>query len=118
MSKPNTSFKTQSPQEFNPVERWKKDLAAHELAKIEELIGETLTELGYRLASPETHHSGLGLVGQKFVYHSFFEVKLWAKNSAVIRAIRPALSSEEIDEIVIVDENGPEKIRQLNVEAR
>ena len=118
VSKPNTSFKTQSPQEFNPVERWKKDLAAHELAKIEGLIGETLTELGYRLASPETRHSGLGLVGKKFVYQSFFEAKLWAKNSAVIGAIRPALSSEEIDEIVIVDENGPEKIRHLNVEAR
>ena len=117
VSQPNTSFKTQSPQEFNPVERWKKDLTADEVAKIEELIGETLIELGYGLANLETRHSWPGLVGEKFVYHSFFEAKLWAKNSAVIRAIRPALSSEEIDEIVVVDENGPEKVRQLTVEA-
>jgi hypothetical protein len=70
------------------------------------------------LASTERHRSGLELAGKKFVYHSFFEAKLWAKNSAVVRAIRPALTSEEIDEIVIVDDNGPEKVRHLSVESR
>jgi hypothetical protein len=113
VSKPNTSFKTQSPLEFNPVERWKKDLAAEELAKIEALIGKTLIELGYPVASTERQRSGLKFAAKKFVYYSFFEAKLWAKNSAVIRAIRPALTSEEIDEIVIVDDNGQEKTRHL-----
>jgi Sulfotransferase family len=118
VSKPNTSFKTQSRQEFNPVERWKKDLTGKELATIEELIGETLSELGYSLASRERRRRGLGSVSKKFVYQSFFEAKLWAKNSAIIRAIRPKLTSAEIDRIVVVDDNGPEKIRHLTIEAR
>ena len=43
-------------------------------------------------------------------YQFFFEAKLWAKNSAIIREIRSEMTSEEIDEIVIVDDLAPEKL--------
>ena len=117
VSKPNTSFEVESANNFNPIRRWKQQLTPMEVTDIEELVGETLAELGYTPSSSSGRgrHSEFAW-SRKLAYRFFFEAKLWAKNSAVIRAMRPKLTSEEIDKIVIADETGPEKIRHLSVE--
>ena len=72
VSKPNTSFQAESAEEFNPVERWKQQFSPGEVADIEGLVGETLAELGYTLATPGTaRFSEIGRARKKLAYHLF-----------------------------------------------
>ena len=88
-----------------------------EVADIEGLVGETLAELGYTLATPGTaRFSEIGRARKKLAYHFFFKAKLWVKQSAVLRALCPDFTSQQIDRVVIADENGPEKVRHLSVQ--
>ena len=80
VSEPNTSF--QSDGTFNPVGRWKEKFPAEELKKFEGLIGPTLEELGYELA---TKDYGLAdrasLKRMRSVYRNYFDSKLWLKSN-------------------------------------
>src|SRR5438270_5123518 len=117
VSKPNTSFQAASAEEFNPVGRWRQQFSRAEIAEIEGLIGETLAELGYALAtSGVAQYSKIVRARKKMAYHLFFNAKLWAKKSAVLRALRPDFTSQQIDGVVIADEKGPEKIRHLSAQ--
>jgi Sulfotransferase family len=81
VTKPNTSFDEESRAgEFSPVERWKSRLATLDLARIEALIGGTLEELGYRLASPDGQvNQRRELRRMRATYRSYFESRLWLK---------------------------------------
>ena len=117
VSKPNTSFQAESTEEFNPVERWRQQFSPGEIAEIEGLVGETLAELGYTLATDGAAQcSKIVRARKKLAYHLFFNAKLWAKKSAVLRALRPDFTSQQIDGVVIADEKGPEKVRHLTVQ--
>lgn len=78
VSEPNTSF--ESGAGFNPVGRWREKFPHEELKKFEGLIGTTLEELGYPLATKE---SGLvdsaELKRMRRIYRAYFESKLWLK---------------------------------------
>ena len=114
VARPNTSFAISSQRDFNPVGRWKKGLSTTQLTKIEGLVGRTLSELGYELAPPGRNGRNRAnhLAWNRLIYRQFFELKHLYKTSPVLRALRPALSSEQVDQIVIVDDHAdPRKWR-------
>ena len=109
VTKPNTSFRTSDPNtHFNPVGRWKTSFSEAEVEHFEALVGKTLRELGYSLATPESARSEtLSLKSTRLLHRSFFAGKLWFKNNSLIRALRPVLTSSEIDEGVLADDAPP-----------
>jgi len=115
VARPNTSFRAQGPGEFNPVARWKRQLSPAQLTKIEGLVGRTLTDLGYELATRgEAACNKLELAWTRMVYRLFFELKLQLKKNRFLLALRPKLTSQEVDRIVVVDDSAP--ARALNVQ--
>jgi hypothetical protein len=113
VARPNTSFSARR-RDFNPIARWKQQLAPDQLTRIEGLVGNTLSELGYELATP-----GRGacnrtqLAWNRMVYRRFFDLKLHSKKSRVLRALRPALTSEQVDQIVVVDDRAATPARRI-----
>jgi hypothetical protein len=78
VSEPNTSF--ESGANFNPVGRWKDKFPPEQLKRFEGLIGATLEELGYPLA---TKDSGMAnnaeLKRMRSLYRKYLDSKLWLK---------------------------------------
>jgi Sulfotransferase family len=78
VSEPNTSFHDSGT--FNPIGRWKEKFPPEQLKLFEGLIGSTLEELGYELA---TKGSGLEnsseLKRLRTMYRAYFNSKLWLK---------------------------------------
>jgi hypothetical protein len=113
VARPNTSFSAQRSQNFNPVARWKKQLTPVQLTRIEGLVGKTLSELGYELATPgRAACNKMGLAWSRLAYRKFFELKYQSKKNRVLRALRPSLTSKRVDEIVVVDDHaGPQAWR-------
>jgi hypothetical protein len=110
VAKPNSSFKTESlGSSFNPVGRWRKAFSPEQLVRFERMIGATLRELGY---IPETDQAVRGMNAQmraaRFAYRSYFSGKLWFKRNALIRKLRPALTSAEIDATVLAEDRPPQ----------
>ncbi len=111
VSRPNTSFRAESRAEFSPVARWKRQLSPVQVSRIEGLVGRTLTDLGYELATPaEAGYDKLQLAFTRTVYRQFFEFKLQSKQSPLLRMLRPKLTSQEVDQIVIVDDSAPARV--------
>ncbi len=80
VTEPNSSFGKNASEEFNPVGRWKRALTPEDLARLEEMIGDTLQELGYPLASSAEALGGRsGLKRLRASYLSYFNLKLWLK---------------------------------------
>jgi hypothetical protein len=105
VARPNTSFSAQRPREFNPVARWKKQLTHGQLTRIEGLVGGTLSELGYELATPgRAACNKMSLAWSRLAYRQFFELKHQSKKNRVLRALRPSLTSQQVDQIVVVDD--------------
>ena len=81
VSQPNTSFQPEANGgNFNPVCRWKDKLSPTELRRFESLVGRTLKELGYSLATKECdvlERSGLECM--RAIYRAYFDSKLWLK---------------------------------------
>jgi len=119
VGKPNTSFRKESATEFNPVGRWKTQLTESQLAQIELLVGPTLTQLGYPLTrSVESSGSSLALGWTRVLYRSFFSLKLSSKTNSWMRALRPALTSREVDEISIADEKAAAEFHRASTHVR
>jgi hypothetical protein len=113
VSKPNTSFHAQdSDGTFNPVGRWKKNFSPKELVLFERLVGRTLQELGYALA---TDAAGIpedfSLKTARLLHRSFFAAKFSYKNNAWMRTLRPVMTGAEIDEIVLADDHPATVVR-------
>ena len=77
VSEPNTSFKSAGG--FNPVGRWRESLGREQLQMLEGVIGDTLEEFGYLLASNPTRNSA-DLKRMRATYAAYFELKLWLKS--------------------------------------
>jgi len=109
VSKPNSSFRADDLKvRFNPVGRWKTSFSTQELECFERLVGNTLQETGYSLATdgpgrPNT----LSLKATRLLHRSFFASKFRFKNNSWVRALRPALSSAEIDAGVLAEDHPP-----------
>lgn len=110
VSKPNTSFKTESPGTgFNPIGRWKKSFSPAQLMRFERMLGKTLQDFGYAPATEGANRGpSLELQASRFCYRSYFEAKLWFKRNSAIRALRPALTSAEIDATMLGEDHPPE----------
>jgi hypothetical protein len=115
VARPNTSFKGDSPSNFNPVGRWRRTFPPEQLVRFEKMMGETLRELGYPLANE--HASGgmtLEMKTTRLIYRSYFDGKLWFKRNSLIRALRPRLTSGEINASVLAEDHPPELRRPLS----
>jgi len=110
VSKPNTSFRTEDPKAvFNPVGRWKKSFSAAELEYFERLVGNTLQELGYSLATDGPRRpEDSSLRATRWLHRSFFAAKFWYKNNSWLRALRPTLKGADIDATVLADDHPAE----------
>lgn len=81
VSEPNTSFKGKSGEKsFNPVGRWKGRFSAADLATFEGLIGGTMEEVGYTLATTDRKHlNRADLKCMRAVYRTYFDSKFFLK---------------------------------------
>jgi len=104
VSKPNTSFRAESPDAgHSPVGRWKKGFTPQQLAKFERMLGPTLRKLGYETSLAD-QSMGVGLALTRQFHRGFFEAKQVFKRSSLIRALRPALTAAEIDATVLAED--------------
>ena len=96
VSEPNSSFKpTSSEEKFNPVGRWKQKLSSAQLRTFEGLVGSTLQELGYPLAT--TDWSSLEKARWRAVragYRAVFDSKLWLKTKT---PLGPLFTTRNLD---------------------
>ena len=112
VAKPNTSFRGSGKGDFNPVARWKQHFTPAQLARIEGLIGDTLTELGYELATDgPAELNAVNRAWHHLVHRQFFELKLQWKKNGIARALRQPLTSKQIDDVVLVDEAAATRMR-------
>jgi len=109
VSKPNTSFRAEAPTDkFNPVGRWKKSFSQEQLLRFEQLVGQTLQELGYALATDGTQRElSFGLQATRLLHRSYFAGKLAYKNSRILRALKSSMKGSDLDEIVLADDHPP-----------
>jgi hypothetical protein len=106
VTEPNTSFHQEADNvDFNPVGRWKTSFSPDQLLRFERLLGGTLTELGYQ---PSTNGPALGqdmwLRTTRLLHRAYFSGKLRYKNNGLMRALRPAMTGRDLDEIVLADD--------------
>jgi Sulfotransferase family len=114
VARPNTSFSAQQQRGFNPVARWKQQLTPDRLTRIEGLVGRTLSELGYELATPgRAACNRAQLAWNRLLYRGFFDLKFHSKQNRVLRALRPPLTSEQVDQIVVVDDRAPKRTESV-----
>jgi Sulfotransferase family len=94
----NTSFKGDA---TSPAGRWRKRMSPEKLALFEELVGPTLNQLGYPLASTRAPVSRLSTQRMRILYRGYLEAKFRFKNSGLGRAYLGPMSAEQIDQTVI-----------------
>jgi hypothetical protein len=106
VSKPNTSFRKESQEQFNPVGRWRTGFTPDQLLRFESVVGKTLTNCGYALA---TNASGMNLEmrATRWFYRTYFESKLWLKSQPLTRRLHP-LTAERLDAFVLAQDHPPE----------
>lgn len=114
VARPNTSFNFDlSGTTFNPVGRWKTSFSPQQLEQFERMMGPTLQDLGYPLATDGSSQGmTLGQRVTRLIYRSYFRGKLWFKKNSLVRALRPALTSAEID-ATCLGEDGPPAVRTV-----
>jgi hypothetical protein len=79
---PNSSFKAEgSGKALSPVGRWKALLSAEAIQQLEGAIGDTLTEVGYPVASPQGHPRTWAVRCMRMIYPRFYGAKLWLKSN-------------------------------------
>jgi hypothetical protein len=78
---PNSSFRGDGGEkEANPIGRWKALLSDAEVGQLESVIGESLHETGYELASTsEQRRRSLPVSLMSFLYPIYFDLKIWLK---------------------------------------
>lgn len=97
VTEPNTSFKGDK---NSPVGRWTKKMSSERLAMFEALVGRTLKELGYPIATTAAA-SSMTAARMRAMYRAYFETKFWFKNSALGRAYLGPMSGKDIDNTAI-----------------
>jgi len=80
VSAPNSSFGDVGTENFNPTGRWRSGYSAEELAIFEGLVGGTLEENGYQLATANRDlFNRRDLRRMRSVYRHYFDAKLYLK---------------------------------------
>jgi hypothetical protein len=81
VSEPNTSFaKPFGTKEFNPIGRWRQGFSPKELVMFEGLVGTTLQDLGYPLATTDQQQlDHVSLRRKRLLYRAYFDSKLYLK---------------------------------------
>jgi hypothetical protein len=80
VSAPNSSFADGSQEEFNPLGRWKSGFPPEELEMFEGLLGRTLEENGYELATKNRDALNRpDLQCMRATYIKYFDMKLYLK---------------------------------------
>jgi len=80
VSAPNSSFGDASTENFNPTGRWRSNYSAEELAMFEGLVGRTLEENGYELATKDRDALDRAeLRRMRTTYRTYFDAKLYLK---------------------------------------
>jgi hypothetical protein len=80
VSVPNTSFGDGSKENFNPTGRWRNAYSAEELATFEGLVGRTLQDNGYELATKDQDALNRpDLRRMRAIYRHYFDAKLYLK---------------------------------------
>jgi Sulfotransferase family len=106
VSKPNTSFRSESRENFNPIGRWRQGFTRQQLLRFESILGKTLTDLGYTLSGNGTG-GDLEMSASRWLYRAYFVSKLRLKNQPLVRKLRP-LTAERIDAMVLAEDHPPE----------
>ena len=86
VSNPNSSFSKEGEGSFNPVDRWKTKMSPAEIAAFEELVGDFLSQLGYRVASKPQKFS-LRAERLRKTYLAEFALKHWLKATPLGRRV-------------------------------
>jgi hypothetical protein len=85
VSAPNSSFESGSQEVFNPVGRWHKGYSPEELARFEGLVGRTLEENGYALATKDSDlRNRPNLQTMRLMYRAYFDTKLYLKAKTLL----------------------------------
>ncbi len=98
VSEPNTTFKGE---DGSPVGRWKRKFSAERLALFEALVGPTLKELGYPLATAGAGANRVKTLRLRAFYRAYMDAKFRFKNSALARACLGPMSGPQIDDTTI-----------------
>jgi hypothetical protein len=82
VSEPNTSFKEKpAGVKFSPLGRWKQGFSAENLVMFEALVGQTLQDLGYPLATTDAKQLDRpDLKRMRAIYRKYFDCKLYLKS--------------------------------------
>jgi Sulfotransferase family len=87
VSRPNSSFSGEASENFNPVARWKIKMSAEEIARLEQIIGDLLLELGYGLGAGNRLSRDLRARRLRATYLPMFEAKNWMKKTPLGRLV-------------------------------
>ena len=86
---PNSSFARDADGTFNPVARWKTQMSGEQVVRLEELVGDSLLELGYGPLSVTRPGKSLRVLRMRATYPLIFEVKHWMRvNTPLGRYVR------------------------------
>lgn len=77
--RPNSSFRSEEKTDFNPVERWRRHMTPGDLETMEQLVGGTLTELGYARGGTATGRTSATLATTRTLYRALFDTKRFLK---------------------------------------
>jgi len=118
ISKPNTLFSAELKGKFSPIGRWKKVFSPSDLQSFEGMIGPTLREQGYQIASeggqpPMT----LEMRATRQFYRTLFDTKWSVKQNRLGRWLRP-LTPEFLDANTQAEDHPPEVRTDVRTEAR
>lgn len=108
VSRPNTSFGSEPRENFNPIGRWKKGFSRQQLSRFENILGKTLSELGYATATEAAARKlNMEMRATRSMYRTYFESKLRMKKNPLVRKLRP-LTAAQIDAIVLAEDHPPQ----------
>lgn len=81
VSEPNSSFADKNGKTFSPVGRWRDKFPPRDLVMFEALVGETMQELGYQLATEDRSRLNRpDLKRMRAIYRNYFDLKLYLKS--------------------------------------
>lgn len=78
ISEPNSSFADDAPGSVT-LNRWKQKLTGEQIAGVESVVGDTLTEFGYALSADAGQRNSLARLWMRSFYSTFLESKLILK---------------------------------------
>jgi len=79
VSEPNSSFTAEAEGTFNPVARWKTNMSAEQIAGFEDLVGDSLLELGYGPLLRTGYRTTFRAVRMRATYSALFDAKHWTR---------------------------------------